>query len=215
MKDVNNDETIYEHDLVEGNCHYCGTQTTIPFEVCHTCALDYLHLQVRQSTIENAGLGVFAYNPHVDNDAIIFTKKAKILEYVGENITTQEVNTRYRDLTAPYAVRVNRDTAIDSTLARGLASLINTGGLTLEENNCELSYATRTRKMNIKATKNIRNNQELFCYYGDDYHFDSVHTTFPVQQQEQMVIDLTNDNDNDHHVHGNNILGFVDLTEDD
>jgi len=44
MRDVNDNETIYEDNLQEGNCYYCNIQTTIPFEVCHTCAIDYLHL---------------------------------------------------------------------------------------------------------------------------------------------------------------------------
>jgi len=52
MRDEDDNETIYENDLEDGNCHYCGTQTTIPFEVCHTCALDYLHLQVRQLKLD-------------------------------------------------------------------------------------------------------------------------------------------------------------------
>lgn len=86
--------------------------------------------------------------------------------------------------------------------------------------------------MNIKATKDIRNNEELFCYYGDDYQFDSVHVTFPTEQgqhdvqeeqqqivnaipappiNEPVVIDLTADEPNQV---GQN-LGFVDLTGDD
>lgn len=69
MRDINDNETIFEDNLQEGNCHFCNTQTTIPFEICHTCAVDYLHLQVRQSSIENAGFGVFAFNPHADDNA--------------------------------------------------------------------------------------------------------------------------------------------------
>jgi hypothetical protein len=51
MRDVNDNEAIFEDNLEDGHCHYCGTQTTILFEVRHTCAVDYLHLQVARESL--------------------------------------------------------------------------------------------------------------------------------------------------------------------
>lgn len=52
---------------------------------------------------------------------LFLQKKSKIFQYIGENITTAEVDDRYGDLTAPYTVRVNNDTVLDATIVRGLA----------------------------------------------------------------------------------------------
>ena len=62
----------------------------------------------------------------------------------------------------------------DAALRRGIASLAN--HTIISRTNARLSF--NTDKGILKASKNIRNGQEILVNYGADYRFqDSVHTT--------------------------------------
>ncbi len=91
----------------------CRCKCIIGYEYCHHHMPIYLHLQIRQSTIPNAGFGLFAYNGTNNND-IIFRPDDTITAYNGQLITTQQKPQRYGNKTAPYAVQINNNYAIDA-----------------------------------------------------------------------------------------------------
>jgi hypothetical protein len=128
--------------------------------------LSVKHLKIAKSTIPNAGKGLFAANKNVPNDAIIFRKGQTIIDYRGEKIDEDELNERYGSYTAPYAVKVADNEYTDAACQRGVASNANSNVNTGHSNNATLSLDRRNRRINLKATKNIRNGMEIFASYG-------------------------------------------------
>ena len=145
--------------------HRCRRKQYIGFSVCYQhLATDY-RLRIKESTIRDAGKGLFAYNG-TDNDAIVFKKDERIIDYNVEIITTEETNSRYgEDSTAPYAVRINEGIVEDGACQRSSASIANS--LPLSYSNAKLY--PYDRKIYLKAIKNIRNNQEITIDYGSEY----------------------------------------------
>jgi hypothetical protein len=200
FRNPNTNKVIFESNLYEGQCAICKSLTTIPFDYCEACALSHLHLRIGLSTIPNSGLGLSAYDESKPNDAVIFKSNEKIIEYNGEITHDEEMDIRYEGFTAPYAVKLNskKRENIDSALMRGIASLINSNGLTLKNNNCKLSYVAKTNSINIKAIKNIHNNEELNLLYNDvNYNFTHPHRTIRIEEEKpkEVAIDLTEDNE--------------------
>jgi len=194
----NNDNVIFEDELQYQQCpaidnnsgRQCKNICCIPYEFCHTHLPMYMHLQVRRSDIPQAGLGVFAYNETNNND-VVFDNRETICEYIGENISFAELESRYGMYTAPYGYAALKGKLyIDSALKRGVGSLINTHVLSYERyegddnkfikelkqnTNCRFvpHYPEKGKCiLNIKATRNIRNGEELILYYGDEYMLD-------------------------------------------
>lgn len=140
--------------------HQCTRTTVIGSPYCYTHLL-YIHrLRIKKSTIPNAGKGLFAMTGRPGNE-ILFREEDTICEYHGEVIDKDTLDERYGEFTAPYAVEVNEDRFIDSSTARGVGSLANSKP---RHQNAHLTvYRNRVF---VKATKNIRNNKEIFCSYG-------------------------------------------------
>jgi SET domain-containing protein len=147
----------------------CKRKCIIGFEYCPAHLKSTKHLAIKQSTIPNAGQGLFAVNPNVGPNAIVFKRYEKIGDYNGVNKTQAELNEDYRDYTAPYAVTVSKNRIIDSAGRRGYGSLANHKD---NNNNADLISDNRNHKVILRATKDIRNNQEIFVNYGDEYDFD-------------------------------------------
>jgi hypothetical protein len=137
----------------------------VPYCWCHLASVK--HLKIKESLIPNSGKGLFVQDKSKGNDEVIFKKNVNIIEYTGEIINEEQLIERYGKFTAPYGLQ-NGQVYIDSACDRGIASLINHKPMT--QTNVRFSrYAGR---INIKATKNIKNNRELFVCYGNDYHFN-------------------------------------------
>ena len=98
-----------------------------------------------------------------------------ICPYNGQVINTHQLEQRYGEQTAPYAIRVKDNKYEDAALQRGIGSLAN--HKPRAQSNTE--FVVSRDHINLRATKNIRNGQELFVSYGNDYHFNEpgVHTT--------------------------------------
>lgn len=142
----------------------CNRESIIGFEYCYQHLLLDKHLRIKKSTLHHAGMGLFAMDKTKDANAIIFRIGATIVEYKGDLTTQLSIDNLYGNATAPYAVKVSNNVIIDCACRRGVGSLANTYP---NHNNAALSaYHGRAR---IKATKNIRNNQEIFCSYGNSY----------------------------------------------
>lgn len=155
----------------------CKRKVIIGLPLCWSHLLSEKHLRIKDSLIPHAGKGLFVEDKTKANGAIIFKKGDKIVDYVGEIVTMQELDARYGEVnTAPYGVEINKkaNRFEDAACRRGAGSLINQGtesGAT--KYNCELSLGGRRKdRVIIKATANIKNGKELYTDYGHQYSFD-------------------------------------------
>ena len=135
-----------------------------------TCHLHRVNKKVQQSTVPAAGKGLFAYRKNAPANAIIFKNKDHITDYNGEVINTAELLRRYGDYTGEYAIQIDRNTYEDGARTRGLGTLVNHSG-NKKKVNAKFSVK-RTKRIALVATKNIRNNTEIFINYGDEYQFN-------------------------------------------
>lgn len=169
-----NNERVFYSRMFSGQCSFfkkngerCKRRCVIPFEYCASHIQPAFNVSIRPSTIPEAGKGLFADNG-TDDNSIVFKKNDVILQYFGEFLTRQELNDRYRDGTAPYAISLNNNKFVDSALLRSTSSIANTKR---NNNNSSFSISNSTNSIKIKATKNIRNKQEIFVSYGNQYNF--------------------------------------------
>jgi len=187
-KDNENDEVIFEGYLESRRCEEIGKNNLrckkrciigVPYCWIH---LQYNHhLKIKPSTIAQAGLGLFAWDNKSEGRPI-FKKDQKIIDFIGEVITNEEKEERYGEYTTPYALQVGSNSVIDPALLRGVGSLANHKAQTYA--NAKFSTNPRNQTASIKATKNIRDGDEIFLSYGNDYRFDenTTHKTINVRK---------------------------------
>jgi hypothetical protein len=155
------------------------------------------HLIIKASTVPEAGSGLFACRDPASTSPIVFLPRQIILPYVGQNLTSAELNARYgapRDITAPYAVSEG-NAIVDSACMRGSASFAN-DARTKRGNNANLKLVTLTDRQATQinggraahrvragdkvfclvAQSMIRDNDEIFTSYGRGYWRDHVST---------------------------------------
>jgi hypothetical protein len=166
-------DRIFHSRMLSSQCQFikkngerCKKKCCIGIEYCRPHLTQKKNLQIRKSTIPNGGLGLFAYKEYTADNTIIFKKGDKICEYEGELLTAEQINERYHGLTAPYSVALNQNQFVDSSLERGIGSLSNTKP---NHNNASFVIDNRNHKASIKATVNIKQNQEIFLSYGRSY----------------------------------------------
>lgn len=151
----------------------CKRLCIVGFEYCPSHLELIKHLKIKKSTMEGAGKGLFAYDKSKDENEIIFKKNERIVDYNGKRKTQEQIDNEYKNYTAPYAIAYSQDKIIDAGDKRGVGSLMN------HKPNSQSNVRFATKKQNgqiigvqLIATKNIRNGQELFAYYGKLYKFD-------------------------------------------
>lgn len=134
-----------------------------------------LRLRIADSTIPNAGKGLFAHDPSAAKGKPVFRKGDIIVSYTGEKVSRKDFNRRYPgDITAAYALAHRNGTGIDSACKRGIASLANAG----TQKTANSQYALLDGKYYVECTRDIRHGQEILVDYGSDYRFhDTIHTT--------------------------------------
>ena len=137
-------------------------------------------------TVHKAGVGLFAFDSKQDDNAIIFKSGDKICDYNGEIIDDDELQKRYGDKTAPYTVQIKNDVYEDAATHRGIGSLINSSSGTQHKVSCRFS-AGKDKKAHIIATKNIRNNEELFISYGRNYKFNESNVNTSTNHKKHFV----------------------------
>jgi hypothetical protein len=183
----NPDNSIrFQHQLATERCigtsktnQRCRRLVTIGINQCFQ---HMSNLKIKSSMIDNAGKGLFAYNKSRPNDAILFKPNDKIVDYLGDRIDNNELNQRYGDHTAPYALKINNNLYIDPATRRGIGSLANkpdnnNPNPLLRQSNAKFSVNARNHTASLKATKNIRNNQEILTSYGRAYVLQDNYTT--------------------------------------
>jgi hypothetical protein len=160
---------------------YCKRRVVIGLPLCYQHTASDYKLKIKESSIPNAGLGLYAYDKTKEIGDIVFdfnnrTKKGvKICPYFGEVIDEPTLISRYGQYTAPYGIKLNNGLYEDGARERGIGSLLN------HKNkihcNCKFSVG-RDNRIYIVSTKKIKNGDELFVNYGRDYKFnDPVQTS--------------------------------------
>jgi hypothetical protein len=182
-----NDEQKFECSLKCVRCSHinestgqrCKNKVCIGTPICHVHLTTDHNLKIQESTIPNAGKGLFAWDRHADEKDIIFKKDQAIIEYTGDIVTSAELKERYDKYTAPYGLASNFEGLfIDAACDRSIGSLANKP-LQSSQSNAKFYYSrtrnedgTYTNKAKIRATKNIRNGQEILISYGRGYKFN-------------------------------------------
>jgi len=143
----------------------CKRRCVIGSPVCCTHLSYAYNLKIKPSNIPNAGKGLFAYDPlSGDPNEVLFNREETICQYKGEIIDKDELIRRYANKTAPFAIGVSANSFEDGARVRGIGSLANTNP---GNNNATLSiYRGRA---SLKATKPIRNGEEIYLSYGREY----------------------------------------------
>lgn len=146
----------------------CKLRSCIGTPYCWIHLLYIKHLRIKYSTNPRAGKGLFVMSKQHDDNEIVFRNGDIIIEYGGEIITNNALDNRYGDYTAPYAIR-HGNRIEDGACIRGAGTVINHAPTAQANARFSLS---RNGQFRIIATKNIRNNREIFCNYGRNYRFN-------------------------------------------
>lgn len=159
---------------------HCRRKCVTPFEYC-PIHLEKYKLKIKDSTIPNAGKGLFAYMRNVPQTHIVFKRNDIIIPYIGNIVNNKEIDEIYGpNTTAPYAFCHGRrwnSRCTDGACRRGVGAFLNHGDRS-NKINAAVRYDTRKKEFIVYATKEIKNNQEIFINYGDDYEFHVPNVTF-------------------------------------
>jgi hypothetical protein len=159
---------------VHKNLQQCYTKIWYGQPYCKKHLKNVCKLEIRCSNIKNAGNGLFASDGSHGKDDIVFKKGDKIVEYVGELISKNELDKRYaKNEMAVYTIALSKDWYIDSGWLRGAGAFCNDARKnekhTTFKNNARFSVNTKNKTCSIKALCNIYNNEEIFCDYSNSY----------------------------------------------
>ena len=177
-----NDDLFFEANVQCMQCkgkskngNRCKRRVCIGTPFCWQHLASEKKLKIKESNIPNAGKGLFAWNPKNPNDVIFKRARAtrfqntpgqKIIEYAGELIDEEELNERYSNQTAPYGIEINNDRYEDAALIRGIGAIANHS----RRNNARFDVSRN--RIILRATKNIKHNEEILVNYGRNYRFD-------------------------------------------
>ena len=124
----------------------------------HLAGQDGLRI-IKPSAIPNAGKGLFAWKKG-------FKKGSEISKYTGRRLRKNEIDKKYGNKTAEYAI-CNGDRCIDANYTTdGAARFANDARRTRFKNNAHLRGKTNFQ---LKAKKDIGAHQEIFTSYGREY----------------------------------------------
>lgn len=125
-----------------------------------------LKVKVSPSNIIGAGYGLIAYNGSHKSSEVIFKKNQKIMEYTG---TMKEEGDKI--FGEGYLLALKRGSLIDASnrYSSSVARYINTAGNSGFKNNARFSINRKNNQVNVVATMDIKNNEEIFVSYGTSF----------------------------------------------
>ena len=143
----------------------CKRRCVIGSPYCTTHLAYKHHLKIKTSLIPNAGKGLFAVDPlSSDNNEILFHNGDTICQYKGKMIDHAELIQRYSNKTPPYVVGVSANAYEDGARIRGIGSIANKN-----PNHSNATISVYRGRASLRATKNIKNGQEIYLSYGKQY----------------------------------------------
>lgn len=169
---------LQSHRCVQNksNGQRCKLRTVIGTNMCWRHLLTHHNLRIKESGIPGAGKGLFAMSKQ---NEIVFRKGDVIIEYLGEVITKNELDGRYGEYTAPYALQETRNRYLDSACNRGIASLANRPPVGQSQmKNAEFVYDQRAKKIYMVSTRDILNGSEILVSYGRQYRLHETGITY-------------------------------------
>lgn len=144
----------------------CKRHVIIGLPYCFQHLQSISHLKIKDSTIPDAGKGLFCYYP--GHDGVVFPKGKWIIPYNGDELTRSQLIQRYGETsTKPYVLQVSADRFLDAATYRSVASLINHDHE--EHANCKFELNPQVKKIWVRATKNIKDGDELTIDYSASY----------------------------------------------
>jgi hypothetical protein len=118
------------------------------------------NLHIKPSNVAAAGKGLFTWKKPFQRGDIIS-------KYTGRKLTKKQLDKKYSEGRADYAVCNNRGRCVDSTYTTDAAArFVNDSRGTSFQNNSKIKGQQMFR---LKATKKIPANHEIFTSYGDSY----------------------------------------------
>jgi SET domain-containing protein len=156
---------------------------------CYKCTQEALHLSVAKSTLgEEAGYGLFAYNPNGKNGCIVFREGEYIAPYGGQILTEEQLDDRYsvyedKSTVAPYAYADDNGLIYDAAIARGVAAYANDNK---DKTKINSEFSSKPH-LCIRATRNIHQHEEIFLDYGQDY-WANAHMKYEIVEVEESEL---------------------------
>jgi hypothetical protein len=144
----------------------CARKCVIGTPYCWTHLLAKFHLRILPSTMPEAGKGLFVLDKKQPTGTVLIKKDQTVCPYGGDLIDKATLDERYGDKTAPYAVQLSKNRFRDGGCARGVGSLLNHDS---RRANVAFSVNQNAKTVSIKATRNLKNGEELFVNYGREY----------------------------------------------
>lgn len=167
----------------ETNGRRCNRKVIIGTPMCWQHQRLRQKVKIADSEIENAGKGLFAYQPpraRQRRNGVVFRAGSHIVPYGGELISNDELQRRYGSFTGPYALRVNNRTIRDTACNRGIGSLANH----TNENDANAVL----RPNSVVAVRPIRNGDEILVSYGDEYEFNEPGSAYATQRGTSQAV---------------------------
>lgn len=170
----------------------CKRKTTLTLPYCWQHLRRVANIRIgRTSLTDEAGqrykfLGLFACDPSLEDNELVFDKDDNIIIYFGEIMDKKDLDQIYPgDSLAPYAFKMNEDLWIDAACIRGVAALANTASIVnpdADENNASIKIIHPDLYPVIQAEKPILNGEEIFTDYGENFGGDPTTRTTPVRE---------------------------------
>jgi len=174
----------------KGNRCRRKTCYTLPF--CWQHLKSHATLKIGQTTLKDPQTGrrfsfrgLFACDPKKDEGEVVFTHKQMIIPYIGEQVSHEDVEALYGDdETIPYGVIALSDDGdeinVDGGCMRGVAALANDvrGTTCVGDGRCRINsklVSGRGQYPELVATRAIRNGDEIFVSYGEEYWSGDIH----------------------------------------
>lgn len=169
---------VFDQKLNSLQCRYiipttnqqCKRRVVIGLPCCPTHLVAKYNIQIRPSLKQGVKKGVFAFNPLKGERAIVFRKGETICYMVGELIDNRDLHNRYgAQNIGPYSADLNYGLTEDGALYRGVGNLVNYKPE--RQSNTEIEIDDEINRIVFKAKRNIKNNEELTCDYGDEEEY--------------------------------------------
>lgn len=156
-------------NFIKGDGTRCKNRVCIGAPTCWIHTIRKYGVQVRNSTIDGAGKGLFAVDGFEEGDWIA--------PYNSDIISHECLELRFPgDVTAPYAVIDCNDIVYDGACYRGIASMANglfrEDGFSRSMNSHNAMLEINHDELWIQATRDINPDEEIFVYYGRDFKLD-------------------------------------------
>lgn len=180
----NNDEAKrrkFQCVLQEAKCTFndppCDRRVVISHGYC-TEHLRARNLEIKKSTIEHAGLGLFACKVKKTDPEIIFAEGENFAYYIGEVTTKEEMDRKYGRSTAPYSMGTDvkgqsGEIIIDAACKRGYAAYINHA----DDEKANSQFITHVYDdegkdplVYVQAQRDIYHEDEIVASYGKEYN---------------------------------------------